>query len=534
MTAPASPPPLAATTSGGSTYALARRLFGHGLGIVFFFAFLSIAQQMRGLFGAQGIAPVADFLPLASAKLGAGAYWEFPSVFWLNSSDGFLVAICWIGTLLSLVLAAGFLPGPISLLLWALYLSLNAVGAPFLEFQWDALLLEAGLIAALYLPWQWRPDWARPGRLATLGRWLLWWLTARLMFESGVVKLSSGDPTWRNLTAMTYHYETQPLPLWTAWYAHHAPLWVHKLEVIATFAIEFLAPLGLLVAQSVSTYYRLFLEVPPPAALTRSLRNGSAIAMIALQVVIASTGNFAFFNLLTALLCLPLLDDAFWPARWRGWLLGGPGPFPEEKRRTPVIWGFEVAGAVSVLITAVLLVNKFNLSFEWPRPIVWLVEKTAPLRSFNSYGLFAVMTTERMEIEVQGSDDAVNWYTYQFKWKPGDLHDRPKLVAPFQPRLDWQMWFASLGSYRQNPWFMSFLQRLLQGSPAVLGLLETNPFPHHPPKYIRSVGYDYHFSDDWGGAAWWRRDAPKGLYAPIIHLRGPEDAEAPPESASNQ
>ncbi len=227
-----------------------------------------------------------------------------------------------------------------------------------------------------------------------------------------------------------------------------------------------------------------------------------------------------------------MLDDTHWPARLRERLAGAPG--------TPTCGGARWASAAlapfaaaAVLVTAAPLWSTLS-RVDWPQPLAWLNglfppvrwpaflgelnAQLAPLRSFNSYGLFAVMTTERPEIVVEGSDDGETWKPYEFRWKPGDLQARPRWVAPHQPRLDWQMWFAALGTPRENAWFIRFLGRLLDGTPEVLALLKTNPFPDAPPRAIRAVLYDYHFTRSGEGPAWWRREE-KGLYCPPLSRR---------------
>jgi hypothetical protein len=245
---------------------------------------------------------------------------------------------------------------------------------------------------------------------------------------------------------------------------------------------------------------------------------------VALQAAIAATGNYAYFNFLTALLCLPLLSDAFWPARWVGKWVGET--VKTSRRIPPALWLLGPLAAAAVVVTGLELVGTFQINFVPPESLASLERFVEPLRSFNAYGLFAVMTTERIEIEVEGSVDGQIWEPYRFAWKPGEVNRRPRLVAPFQPRLDWQMWFAALGSYRQNPWFIRFLERLLEGSPEVLGLLEWNPFPGHPPKYVRSVAYQYHFTAYGEGRAWWKREE-KGLYTPPLSLRTETDGTHP-------
>ena len=478
----------------GATFTGARRGFAAALGLIFLAAFWSLGVQVRGLMGAHGIEPAASLLEAAHNSLGGGAYFQVPTLAWLGSGDGMLVAYCVAGALLSVALAAGFCPGACSLGCWALYLSLCSVGSPFLNFQWDALLLETALIAALMLPWRWRPDWSNETPRQRAGRWLVWWLVFRLMFESGVVKLTWHDATWLDMRALDVHFETQPLPLWIAWYAHQLPRWILRSATVVMFAIEIAIP---------------FLIVAP-----RRWRHGAALVLIAFQVAILVTGNYAFFNLLTIALCLPLFDDRCWPIRHS----------PREKSSPhPAAWTVAaLCGLFVVVATLPSLIGAFNVRV--PDPLGSLL---APTRSFNGYGLFRVMTTERPEIVVEGSRDGVNWTAYEFRWKPGGVRERPRLVAPHQPRLDWQMWFAALGDVRHNPWFVNFLVRLLEGSPEVLDLLASNPFPDKPPRYVRAVAYEYHFTR-WSDetTAWWKREK-KELYCPPISLRGHDDDPMP-------
>ena len=479
-------------------FAVSRWVFARALGIAFFFAFGSLAVQVRGLIGSRGVVPVREFLKAARGQLGPAAYWKVPTAFWFCPADFFLVAVCLIGALLSVALMFGFRPRICAVFLWALYLSLASVGSPFLDFQWDGLLLETGFLAIFFLPFGRRPNWRGVTHLSRIAHCLLWWLLFRLMFESGVVKLTSGDAAWRSLGALDFHFETQPLPVWTAWYVNQMPHWLLAFGALLMFAVELLAP---------------WLIVAPAR-----FRHLGAWALIALQVCILLTGNYAFFNLLTIALCLLLFEDSAWPEKWRKRLRLGA---TFAARRRPA-WIFPVAipvACVIALLTALPLASSLGLS---PRSLTWLYsasEAIAPLRSFNGYGLFAVMTTTRHEIVIEGSNDGAVWREYEFPRKPGDLGVRPKLVAPCQPRLDWQMWFAALGGAEQNPWFVRLLQRLLEGSPEVIGLLERNPFPDHPPAIIRAVIYDYHFTRFGDpGPTWWKRE-PLGLYYPAVSLK---------------
>jgi hypothetical protein len=326
-----------------------------------------------------------------------------------------------------------------------------------------------------------------------VARWLLVFLQFKLMFLSGLTKLLSGDPTWRHATALDYHFETQPLPPWTAWYAHHLPGGVHRAATVAMFFIELVAPWFLLA----------------PARL-RVLRITGCGALALLQLSIAATGNYGFFNALALVLCVPVLDDRLLrrviPVR----LTTRAGVSPA---RRAILW---VVGPVFLLLSLLSLGREIvstlprpqglGLALGWSDPIMTWV---APLRSFNGYGLFRVMTRERPEIVLEGSRDGEHWSEYQFRYKPGDVTRRPPFVAPYHPRLDWQMWFAALDPEGNLGLLESLANRLRAGTPEVLALLARNPFPAAPPRFIRLMAYDYRFSTaaEWQRThAWWVRE----------------------------
>jgi hypothetical protein len=513
-----------------SSYAIAGSVFLRALGVVYIMAFVSLAVQIRGLAGANGILPATNLLEALRTQMGPERFFAVPTLYWLTGApDGLLVAGCWAGALAGAMVALGFLPFPGLLACFALYLSLSSVTRTFLNFQWDILLTEAGFIALFVAPMRLRMKVpcvpAPPVPAMLLVRWLLF----RLMFSSGVVKLASGDPTWWNLRALDVHYFTQPIPTWTAWFAHQLPAWYHTFECGAMFCIELIVPFGLFGP--------------------RQVRRAAAFILFGFQALIAATGNYAFFNYLAMALCLASLDDGMW---WPAWLRrrlpaptvptspaatlasnldpgsagAGPDPAPGAPpvptRRWP-LWVSAPVLTLFVTLGSVAMTERWDLNMWWPPPVEKALGALRPLRIINAYGLFAVMTTTRAEIVVEGSDDGQTWSAYEFRWKPGDVNRRPAFVAPHQPRLDWQMWFAALSSYRQQPWFAAFLARLLQGSPEVLALLEKNPFPDHPPRYIRSIAYDYRFSDfktrrETG--AWWVRTE-EGQYSPVQSLRAP-------------
>ena len=435
------------------------------LGLVYFMAFASFAVQATGLIGSHGILPFANYLRTVQASLGARAYWEVPSVLWLSWYDGALIAVCALGALAGLVVLAGYWQRVMLAVCLVLWLSLCAVGQDFLSFQWDVLLLEAGFLAIF-------AD-ESPVRV-----WLFRWLIFRLMFYSGIGKLLSGDPSWRGLTALHYHYETQPLPTPVAWYMYQMPMGFQKVSTALVLVAEVLVP---------------FLFFAP-----RRVRHVGALITVVLQLLILVTGNYTFFNLLTIILALFLFVE------------------PKRVPGTRVQQAVSVALAVFVGVTSGLLTLDL-FSIHLPPGGAAVLHEIAPLRIVNTYGLFTVMTVMRPEIQVEGSNDGENWLAYEFRYKPGNVDRAPPVVAPYQPRLDWQMWFAALGSYQENRWFSNFMMRLLQGEPSVLRLLESNPFPTAPPKYIRARIFLYHFTH-FGERAWWSREE-EGVYFPPVSLK---------------
>lgn len=442
-------------------------LFLRLLGFVYLLAFSSFWVQIQGLIGSQGILPASELLSRVSV-LGSLRYWVLPTVFWFNVSDEALNVVCALGTLLGALLFLGLAPFLLSALLWLLYLSIVSVGGVFMGYQWDNLLLETGLLSLLAAPFGMRPP--RTFVVGWLPLFALRFLLFRLVLGSGLVKLLTHDVTWRSLTALTYHYETQPLPTWLGFYAWKLPLFFQKVSCFLMFVVELLCPL---------------LVFGP-----RHARLVAFSGMVLLQVLIALTGNYGFFNILTVVLCLLLLDDSVLPRGLRG----------EKVNQAPSRARTFFASAAIALAFFPFLAG---LGIVLPEPLPTLHGLVEPFRSMNAYGLFAVMTTERPEIQVEGSDDGVQWRPYPFRFKPGDLERAPAFVAPHQPRLDWQMWFAALGGFEDSRWFSRFLEKLLAGSPPVLQLLERDPFDGHPPRFIRAQLYRYHFSR---GKGYWERE----------------------------
>jgi predicted DCC family thiol-disulfide oxidoreductase YuxK/uncharacterized membrane protein YphA (DoxX/SURF4 family) len=472
-----------------------RFLFLRGLALIYLIAFASLAVQIQGLAGSRGIVPAQLLMSeartaFAQQHLGLERFHVLPTFAWWSASDRALNVQCLLGVACSLALLFGIAPAPMLFLLWAVYLSLCSITAPFLDFQWENLLLETGFLAIFLAPLQLFERPSRQPPPPALILWLLRWLMFRLMFESGCVKLLSGDLSWWNLTALRVHYETQPLPTWIGWYAHQLPAR----------------------AQAVSQFLLLVIELVAPAFIFcgRRFRLIAAALLALLQVLILLTGNYTFFNLLTLLLCVPLLDDRVVKLfRRPAGRDGEPAPVAAGTRAPRWPWPFTLCLTMAIVtVTLVQLLGVMRDYHRWPKPVLALYVWLEPFRSFNNYGLFAVMTPTRPEIIVQGSDDGHTWLDYDFEYKPGDLKRRPAFVAPYQPRLDWQMWFAALGSPRDNAWFLRFELRLLENSPPVVALLQRNPFPQAPPRYIRAMLYEYHFTTRAERRAtgdWWTR-----------------------------
>ena len=490
------------TSKPSKSYVMMRWLFLRLLSIVYLIAFISVYVQIAGLIGINGIIPAGPFLESA-AKAGLG-FWQVPTVAWLDHSDRALQLIPLAGAFFAFLSMLGIFTAPSIFACWLFYLSLMTIGGDFLMFQWDSLLLETGFLAIFFSPWQmFEPPWkfsktiAQPPRIILF---LLRLLLFKLLFLSGLCKIASGDPTWQNLTALTYHYETQPLPTPLAWFGNQLPFWFQQFCCGFVFFEELIVP---------------FLIFAP-----YRIRLVGATLMLFLQFMIAATGNYAFFNLLTIVLIFTLLDDAviarLLPTQITKW-------FAQDIRQ-PLSKVHSVAayGCLTLLITIFLCQTARGFSPLSPlqEPARTFLAFIAPFQIVNRYGLFAIMTTRRPEIIIEGSNDGLIWKEYEFYFKPGNINLPPPLVAPYQPRLDWQMWFAALADYQSSPWFMSLVRRLLDGSPDVLALFKTNPFPDKPPHYIRALLYDYNFTNyeqQRATGAWWRRVA-KGVYFPVATL----------------
>jgi hypothetical protein len=469
-------------------YGIGAALFTRLFGLIYLFAFVSFAVQAMGLIGSHGIVPLPETLVAIRNRFDPHYFLEMPMVFWLNAGDVMIRAVCWAGAGFGLLVFLNVLPRLSLFFCFVLYLSLVNAGGVFMNYQWDTFLLEAGFLTLLL------------NFSNRAGIWLLRWLLFRFMFLSGMVKLLSGDPNWWNLSALNYHFLTQPLPTPLAWYAARLPANALVFATGATFVIELVLP---------------FLIFFP-----RRLRFLAGFGILLLETVILLTGNYNWFNLQAMLLCLPLFDDAalqtLLPRRLGAWLTprGRSGPL---KLRSKII-----VAALAVVTLFCSLVEMEERLGQQPPELAWDVDVLIqPLHIVSSYGLFAVMTTTRNEIVIQGSADGTHWRDYEFRYKPGDPARAPPWNVPHQPRLDWQMWFAALDDPGNQPWLWSFIRKLLQNDAAVTSLLQTNPFAATPPRFIRAQFYQYTWSSSAEKARgiWWDRRL-LGAYIPAVRLPG--------------
>jgi predicted DCC family thiol-disulfide oxidoreductase YuxK len=468
-----------------STALLTRRVFLRLLGLIYLAAFLSAGSQLKGLVGSEGIRPAAEHF--------AADVHHLPSLLALSSSDGMLQTLWIVGAIASVLLCLGLLPMAMLALCWIAYLSIVNGGDIFFNYQWDALLLEVGFLSIFWAPWHWRLNAVTVRRPSAVVRLMLLWLLARFMFFSGYVKLQSGDVTWLELTALEYHYWTQPLPTWTAWYMDGAAQWFQKASCIVMFAAELLLPL---------------LVFGP-----RMIRLIAFVGLAGLQLAIMATGNYGFFNLLSLVLCILLLDDAqlllLWPRSVRSTIRFGLRD-PEGRVRR----------LVNSVIVALLLI--LTLALSWTQltrtPVLQnFQESFQPYRIANKYGLFRSMTTTRAEIRIEASLDGDTWKPYVFIDKPGPLDRAPTFCIPNMPRLDWQMWFDGLYA-QQLPHYPAIQQRMIlpdllsslaRNDAAVLALLESAPFRDEGgPAYLRWSLDHYEFTTAQQRSAsgnWWVR-----------------------------
>ncbi len=466
-------------------YWVTRMLLERSIGIICLIAFLVAVNQFKPLLGERGLLPVPLFVKQVPFRATPSLF------FWFPRDIAFTVA-AWAGVLLSCLVITGissrytWLSIAVWISIYLLYLSFVNVGQTFYAFGWESILLEACFFA-IFLG----GSKLVPQRIPI---WLFRWLLFRIMFGAGLIKLR-GDPCWRDLTCLNYYYETQPMPNPLSWFFHWAPQWVNKGGVLFNHFAELLVP--------------FFYFLPQPVA------GVAGLITIVFQLSIIVSGNLSWLNWMTLFLAFSTLDGKFLAAvfSFRAPLMHAPSPLTQ--------WINIGLAAIVALMSIPVVVNMLsarqimNTSFN-------------SLHLVGTYGAFGSITRPRYEVIVEGTDDAVitsvtRWREYEFKGKPGDLHYRPPQIAPYHLRLDWLMWFAAMSSYQDYPWFVNFMAKLLEGDPAVLSLLRSNPFPDKPPKYVRALQYEYHFTtpqEKKQTGSWWKRTL-TGPYFPSVSLDNP-------------
>jgi len=516
---------------GASSRLLPRWLFLRALGLIYCSAFFALLFQVRGLIGPDGILPARAYLPAVARSLGDARLWFAPTLLWLSSGNAMLMAICGLGAIASLLLVANLWPRGMLAICFACFLSFVAAAQDFSAYQSDGMLLAAGFLAFFFAPPGFRPGWgeAHPPSRATL--FLLQWEWFRIYFESGIAKIT-GDREWRRLTAMDRYYQNGPLPTWIGWYAQHLPHWFQAATTLATLVLELVVV--------------LLLFAP------RRFRLACFFIVTGWQAGVILTANYAFLNYLVLVLGVLLLDDEFLvrflPRTWKPYFLvycaaaprsgvattaegdtGPPGAPDAADAGLPR--GAAVLRRLRLSLTGLLLLWIFYATSAQMAWMLWPglplpaapVDVLAPFRIANQYGLFGRMTRGRYEIEFQGSNDGQTWIAYPFRYKPQALDVAPGIYAPYQPRFDWNLWFASLASWRDSPFVVQTEERLLTSDPDVLALFAGNPFPSAPPRAVRVVLWRYRFTtmaEKRKDGDWWRRTL-VGLYAPTL-VREPD------------
>jgi hypothetical protein len=493
---------------GAADRLIPRWLFLRALGCIYFSAFFSLAFQIRGLIGPNGILPANEYLQAVAHTFGhVRGIWFAPTVLWFSSGLHILMALCWAGMGASLLLVLNLWPRGMLTICFVCFLSFVSAAQDFSGYQSDGMLLEAGFISLFFAPSGMRPGFGRSSPPTRAGLFLLQWEWFRIYFESGVAKMMSGDPQWRHFTAMDEYYQNGPLPTWIGWYFQHLPHWFHASTAFATLGLELVL------------VWMLFLP--------RRWRIVCFFIVTPWELGVIFTANYTFLNYLVLTLGVLLLDDEFL-SRFlpQAWKRSFEQETAHEQSQAESRSGFRQQFKIAKLaVTAVVFVWIFCATVA---ELIWMVAALPvptspivalePFRIANRYGLFAVMTRGRYEIEFQGSDDGKTWVAYPFRYKPQDLAKPPGIYAPYQPRFDWNLWFASLGSWREYSIVPRTEIRLLSNDSDVLNLFERNPFPQKPPIQVRAVLWQYWFTtmaEKRAHGVWWRRQL-LGIYAPTI------------------
>jgi hypothetical protein len=465
-------------------HALSRFFVLRLLGVIYLMAFLTWIQQGPALVGRHGLLPVPAYLNELAAGLGSrrAGFLQLPSLFWISDSEAVMRGAGYLGALLSLLVVGGYANSIVLLALWALHLSITNVGQTFYGFGWETQLLETGFLCVFLVPLlDGRPFPRRPAPLIVV--WLLRWLIVRIMLGAGLIKLR-GDPCWRDLTCLDYHFETQPIPNPLSPYFHHLPPLAHRIGVAFNHVVELVAP---------------FLIFGP-----RRLRLLGGGLFLALQVILILSGNLAYLNWLTVVPILACFDD-------RVWRHLVPRRLAEAARRAAAeavsSRGQRVAVTALAVMVAVLSIQPVRNLLS-PQQAMNTSFTRLPL--VNTYGAFGSVGRVRREIVFEGTLDetvtpTTRWVAYEWKCKPGDPARRPCWMSPYHRRLDWLIWFAAMGSPADYPWTLHLAWKLLQGDGGALGLLAGDPFGGQRPRFVRARLYRYRFAPR-GSPDWWQRE----------------------------
>ncbi len=495
----------------GAGYLVPRWLFLRALGLIFFSAFYSLLFQIRGLIGPLGLLPAGPYLRVVSERLGIAGYWFVPSLLWFGSGNLALSLLSWCGLLASALLVLNVWPRVAVAACLVLFLSFVSAAQDFSSYQSDGMLLAAGFLCLFFAPPGLRPGLGEGHPPSRASLFLLRWLWFTIYFESGMVKMLSHDPEWRSLAALDHYYENGPLPDWIGWYVQQLPHGFHAATTLATLMVE--------------------LGIVWMGLLGRRSRLACFFIVTPFQIGIILTANLAFLNYLVLVLGILLLDDRFLASlsRWlktkletrKVKLETRDSKIETRKSRIGALTEYGSLALSGFFLTWIFYVSTALLLMELdpylPLPAA-PIRALEPFRITNQYGLFAVMTTARYEIEFQGSRDGKTWTAYPFRYKPQDPTRPPRIHAPYQPRFDWNLWFASLGRWREYPFVIETEIRLLENSSPVLSLFAGNPFAGDPPRQVRAMMWQYWFTDletKRRVGLWWRREV-KGLYAPTL------------------
>ena len=460
-------------------YIISQTLFLRLIGVNFLFAFWSLKSQVLGLYGKNGIQP----MNLIFNGLDRKNMINIPSLFWFSQTDFFMQLVIYCGIFSSGAIILGNTDFWYYAISYIAYISFVIVGSPFLNYQWDAMLLETAFMCVFY-------SMTNPPNVFM--HYAIWIFFVRFMVSAGLAKIKSGDKNWRELKSMNYHYWTQPLPNKIAWHIDKMSEDFHKASCAIALAIQVcLSPLLL---------SPLF------------IRKWIVLAQLFLQIMIALTGNYCFFNTMAVTFLVPFIPDSYWSSI-----------FIDYKININIHFILLIAACFIVYNNATMFLKQFfsNLITQDIAKVTQFHSKYQPFVISNPYGLFANMTTDRKEIIIEGSYDGENWKTYEFKYKPGDTKQYPIQVAPHQPRIDWQMWFASLSDFQSNPWFLNLMIRLVKNEKDVTSLIKYNPFENKPPAYLRAMFYQYTFTtkkEFQNTKNYWNRKL-IGKYSPVIEIK---------------